>query len=373
MTVDKDKTGTSNRLDSLAVDTVIRIGLLALLVYWSLMVIGPFLTVALWSAILTVALYPLFDWMAGRLGSRRLAATLMTLLCLTIVIGPVMWLGFALISGVEVLVRGFDPPIVTIPRPLESVKSWPLIGEQVYQMWTRAATDTRAILFEVVPRLKPVGGKLLEIAGSVMFGLLEFVAAIVIAGFLYAPGPQLAHSLGTFLRRIFGDRSEEMLKLAAGTIRNVSRGVIGIALVQSFLAGAGFLAAGVPAAGFLTLIALVLGIIQIGPAILLLPIIVWSWTAMDLTKALIFTAYMVPVGLVDNVLRPIIMARGLSTPMPIILIGVVGGTIAFGISGLFLGPIVLSVAWALLSAWVESPDTAKDVAATGQTTFLDHR
>jgi predicted PurR-regulated permease PerM len=366
MTADEDKGIAAARLDSWAVDTVIRISLLALLAYWCLTVIGPFLTVALWSAILTVALYPLFSWMARILGSRQLAAAVMTLLSLMIVIGPVTWLGFGLIGGVEVAVKGFDSDILTVPLPPESVKGWPLIGERVFEAWSRAATDTRAILFEIVPKLRPLGGKLLEIAGSVVFGLLEFVASIIIAGFLYAPGPRLARSLETFLRRIFGGRSEEMLKLAGSTIRNVSRGVVGVALVQSFLAGAGFLVAGVPAAGFLTLVALVLGIIQIGPSILLLPIVIWSWTAMDPTKAAIFTLYMIPVGLVDNVLRPIVMARGLATPMPVILVGVVGGTIAFGISGLFLGPIVLSVAWALAAAWVETPDTDASASAPAE-------
>jgi predicted PurR-regulated permease PerM len=117
-----------------------------------------------------------------------------------------------------------------------------------------------------------------------------------------------------------------MLKLAGSTVRNVSRGVVGVALVQSFLAGLGFLATGVPAAGLLSFIALVLAIIQIGPAVLFIPIVVWSWTAMETADALIFTAYMVPVSLVDNVLRPLLMARGLTTPMPVILIGVIGGT-----------------------------------------------
>jgi predicted PurR-regulated permease PerM len=355
MNAEENKTAASTRLDAWAVDAVIRISLLALLVYWCLTVIGPFLTVALWSAILTVALYPLFDWMAYILGSRRLAATLITLLSLMIVVGPVTWLGFGLIGGVEVAVRGFDSDLWTIPLPPESVKGWPLIGGQVHQIWERLATDTKTILFEIMPRLKPLGGKLVEIAGTVVFGLLEFVASIIIAGFLYSPGVQLARLLEAFLRRIFGDRSEEMLKLAGSTIRNVSRGVVGIALVQSFLAGAGFLVAGVPGAGFLTLVALVLGIVQIGPSILLLPIVVWSWTTMQPTTAALFTAYMIPVGLVDNIFRPMVMARGLATPMPVILVGVIGGTIAFGISGLFLGPIVLSVAWALAAAWVESP------------------
>jgi predicted PurR-regulated permease PerM len=348
-----NETLPSHSIGSLTVDAAIRIGLLGLLLYWSLKVIGPFLTIALWSAILTVALYPLFDWLAARLGSRRLAATLTTLLCLVIVIGPVTWLGFGLIGSVDFVVRGFDSKIFSIPSPADSVRDWPLIGEQAYRLWTLAATDIKTILLEVLPRLKPLGSKLLDVSGTIVFGLLEFVAAIIISGFLYSPGPRLAGSLGAVLRRIFGQRSEEMLKLAGSTIRNVSRGVVGIALVQSFLAGLGFLAAGIPAAGFLSFIALVLAIIQIGPAILFIPIVVWSWTVMETSSALMFTAYMVPVGLVDNILRPLVMARGLTTPMPVIFIGVVGGTLAYGISGLFLGPIVLSVTWALLVAWVQ--------------------
>jgi predicted PurR-regulated permease PerM len=111
-------------------------------------------------------------------------------------------------------------------------------------------------------------------------------------------------------------RGDEMVQLAGATIRNVSRGVIGIALLQSLLVGIGLLGAGVPAAGFLTFLALLLGIVQIGPGILLAAIVIWSWTTMETMTALIFTAYRVPVGLVDNVLRPIVMARGLTTPMP---------------------------------------------------------
>ena len=341
---------------SVTVDVAIKIGLLGLLVYWSLKVIGPFLTVALWSVVLTVGLYPLFDWLTRRLRSRRLAATVITLLCLMIVVGPVAWLGLKLIDEVELVIGKLDSKLLSIPLPAETVKGWPLIGEQVYDLWTRVATDTKAILIEVAPRLKPLGGQLLEIAQSLVFGLLEFVASIVVAAFLYSPGPQLADSLRAFLRRTLSDRGEEIAELAGSTIRNVSRGVVGVALVQSFLVGLGFLVAGIPAAGFFTLLALVLAIIQIGPAVVLIPIVVWSWTTMETTSALLFTAYMVPVGLVDNVLRPLVMARGLTTPMPIILIGVIGGTIAFGISGLFLGPIVLSVAWVLLLAWVREGD-----------------
>ena len=342
------------------IDIAIRIGLLALIGYLSWKVIGPFLTVALWSAILAVALYPLFDWLVRQLGNRRLAATLITLLGLTIVVGPLTWLGFVLIGDVGYLVRTLDAGLLSIPLPAESVKSWPLIGERVHQLWSLAASNMKALLTELAPTLKPVGGKLLEITQGVVLGLLEFVAAIVIAGFLYTPGPRLVESIRIFLRRIIvSHRDEEIVQLAGSTIRNVSHGVVGVALVQSFLAGVGFLVAGIPAAGLLTFLVLLLGIVQVGPTLLIIPIVIWSWMTMEAKSALLFTAYMVPVNLVDNVLRPIVMARGLTTPMPVILIGVMGGLIAYGLAGIFVGPIILAVAWALIVAWVHEDNTVK--------------
>jgi AI-2E family transporter len=185
-----------------------------LLLYWSWQVVGPFVSIALWSAILTVALYPLFDWLARQLGSRRLAPALITLLSMLIVIGPVTWLGFGLIGTGRFVVRGVESETSFIPLPDESVKNWPLIGEQAYRLWTHAATDIKSVIVEAAPMLKPLGGGALNIAGTVVLGLLQFVAAIVVAGFLYSPGPQLARSLGAMLHRIFGSRSEDMLKLA---------------------------------------------------------------------------------------------------------------------------------------------------------------
>src|SRR5262249_31439294 len=202
-------------------------------------------------------------------------------------------------------------------------------------------------------------------AGSVGLGLLEFLVSILIAGFLFSPGPRLIDALAVLLRRVLSDRGEKMVQLAGATIRNVSRGVVGIALLQSILAGGGFLAAGLPAAGVFAFLTLLLGIVQIGPGVVLIPIAVWSWTALGTTSALVFTLYMVLITLIDNVLKPILMARGLATPMPVIIIGVIGGTIAYGIVGLFFGPIVLSVAWALVVAWAQQADLpgAKDRSA----------
>lgn len=354
MTRNEREGPSSSTRSGSTIDLAIRLGLLGLLGYWSFTMVAPFLTIALWSSILTVALYPLFDWLARHLG-RPLAATFTTLLCLMIVVGPITWLGFGLAGSIGTLVQQLDSGAVSIPLPGDSVKSWPLIGETVHRLWTLTATNVKAALVEVGPHLKPIAQKLIDIAGRVGLGLLEFLASIMVAGFLFAPGPRLVEVLVMFFRRVLSDRAEEMVRLAGATIRNVSRGVVGIALLQSFLAGVGFLAAGLPGAGIFAFLALLLGIVQIGPGVLLIPVAAWSWTAMEMSGALILTAYLVLVSLIDNVLRPILMARGLNVPMLVTMIGVIGGTISYGIVGLFFGPIVLSVAWTLMVAWAQEP------------------
>ncbi|MBX0316998.1 AI-2E family transporter, partial [Planomicrobium glaciei] len=138
------------------------------------------------------------------------------------------------------------------------------------------------------------------------------------------------------------EQSEHFLELAGATIRAVSRGVIGVAILQSLMAGIGFKLAGVPSAGLLAFVALLLSIVQIGPFLVLFPVVIWIWTAKDVTTALLLTAFLIAVGLLDNILKPLVMGRGLTTPTLVILIGVIGGTLAHGIIGLFVGPIILS-------------------------------
>lgn len=355
MTVSGDQDPVRTRLSATTVDLAIRLGFIALLGYFAFHVIAPFLRIGLWSSILAVALYPLFNWLAGRLNP-RLAAALVTLLCLMIVVGPVAWLSFGMIGGIRSLIGGLDPVHLAVPLPPASVKGWPIVGERLHELWGLATTNLMVALAEVAPMFKPVGGKLLDLAQSTVLAMFELLVAIAISGFLFSRGPQLVDALSAFLGRVLSHRGRDLVQLAGATIRNVSRGVVGIALLQALLGGAGFLAAGIPAAGVLAFVALLLGIVQIGPGILFIPIVIWSWTAMEATHALIFTAYMIPVGLIDNVLKPFLMGRGLNTPMPVIIVGVIGGTIAYGIVGLFFGPIILCVAWAVMLAWAQGDD-----------------
>jgi predicted PurR-regulated permease PerM len=340
---------------------VIRIVCLGLLGYWSLILIRPFLTIIVWSIIIAVALYPIFDWLSARLyGHRALAAVAITVFTFLVMLGPATWLALSLAETVRTLFARFGDGSLAIPAPSEAVKAWPLIGEKIYEIWQLASTNLRALVIEAAPHLKPLGTSLLNAAGSVGINLLKFIVALFIAGFLLIPGPSLIHAIKNVLGRVAAERGEEFVDLAGATIRNVSRGIIGIAILQALLAGIGLLFAGVPAAGLFSFLVLLLGLVQIGPSLILVPLIIWSWFAMDTTTAVLFTLYMVPVNLLDNILRPLV-AKGLSTPMPVILIGVVGGTLVHGMIGLFVGPIVLSIAWQLLMVWTRDEPKRIDV------------
>jgi predicted PurR-regulated permease PerM len=351
-----------DRFDTTSVDWAIKLGCLAILFYWSLLLIQPFLTIIFWSIILSVALYPIFDWMVSRLRLPPiLVAVLLTLLSLAVVLGPATWLGVSLIASIGSIVDQLNSGAISIPPPPESIKDWPLVGEAAFQFWNLASTNLRATFAELAADLKPLGTSLLSIAGiagSAGINTLQFLAAVAISGFLFVPGPSLVNSVKAVSERIATERGAEFVDLAGATIRNLARGVIGISVLQALLAGLGFIAAGVPAAGLFSFLVLVLGIVQVGASLVIVPLIVWGWLTMSTAAALLFTAYIVPVSLLDNFLRPFVLAHGLKTPMPVIFIGVIGGIIAHGVIGLFIGPIVLAIAWELLRAWTR-PDSDK--------------
>jgi predicted PurR-regulated permease PerM len=345
----------SEELNATIIGLGIRLAFLGVILYLSLSIVRPFLETMVWSIVLAVALYPAFDLVAKWLGGRRkLAAALITILLLLIVFGPVTWLVLDLVDVPRMIYARFDSGQPLIPPPVESVKNWPLIGEPIFQFWELASSNLSAALVKVAPQLKPVGGILLGAAGGVGIAILQFVASAIVAGFLFSPGPKLVESVAMFLHRHVSQRGNEFMQLAGATIRNVSQGVIGVSLLQALLAGLGLIVAGVPGASLIAFGVLVAGIIQIGPSVILVPVIIWSWMTMETWAALIFTAYIVPVNLIDNVLRPIIFTRGLKTPMLVIIVGVIGGTLSNGIIGLFVGPIVLAVAWDLMVAFMRN-------------------
>ena len=345
------RTGPQARDDVIRV--AIRLGLLALLVYWCFILVQPFIAILVWSIILAVALYPPYSWLVDRIGGRRrIAAAIVTILSFVVVAAPVIWLGAGVVEGAGDVVENLSSGTWSIPPPHESVRNWPLIGEYIHDLWSSAFANLKSVLRDIAPYITQYAGSILGTVGGVGVGILKFLAALVVAGFLFAPAPRLLEATRSFLIRLVPERGDEFISLAGMTIRSVSQGVIGISVVQSVLAGIGLKLVGIPSAGLLAFLILVSGVLQIGAAVFIIPAIIWVWMTNETATAVLFTAYMVPVGLLDNILKPIIMARGLKTPAVVILVGVIGGTLAHGIVGLFVGPVVLAVGWTLVAAWL---------------------
>jgi len=347
-----------------AIDLAIQFGCLSLLAYWAFVLVQPFLTIIVWSVVLAVVLYPIFDWMVGRLGIPAFVAVLLiTVFNLAVLLGPTTWLGLSLIDTVRSLADRLGSGDIAVPKPPERIKDWPFIGANAYELWLLASTNLRAAFQQILPDLAPLRSTLLDFAGGAGMGMFKFVVAVLISGFLLLPGPTLVDVARSASRRIAVRRGNEFIDLIGATIRNLARGVIGVSVLQSLLAGIGLMVAQVPGAGAFGFLVLLLGIIQIDAGVVLVPIILWSWTKMDTTPALIFSVYMVAVTLLNNFLRPFVMAHGLKTPVLVIFIGVLGGLLTHGVVGLFLGPIVLAIGWELVKTWALQPGGRGDERA----------
>jgi len=363
MTNSSEDSPTPRPGGSIILDNVIRLVFVGLLVVWSLMLVGPFITVGIWGVVLAVALYPVFAWLRARFGGRGTpAALLVTLVLLLVIIGPASLLSTALVENVQSVAERVASGTLQIPPPAESVRGWPLIGDQLFQIWSLTSSNIGEAAARLEPQLKALAKIFLSTAAGAGIGILQFLASVIIAGFLYVPAAHLVGGVRALAERIADRRGNLFVDLAANTIRNVARGVIGISLLQALLIGIGLLVVGAPGAGLLTFLALILGIVQIGPGIVVLLAVVWAWMTQDTIVAVLFTAYIVPAALVDNVLKPIILSRGLTTPMLVIFVGVIGGTLLHGLIGLFIGPIVLAVAYEVLVVWV----TGEEPTATGK-------
>ncbi len=339
------------------VTNVVRFGIVGLFAYWSLKLVAPFLVIVIWAAILAVALYPAYRALTVALGgSKRLAAIMLTALNIAIILGPLAALSLGFLEASERLARDLEAGTLHLPTPPASLREWPVFGEELHRAWSLATTNLTDTIDRFQPTLIKAGGAVLGKIASIGMGLLAFMASVIVSGFLLVPGPRLAENTDRFAYRIAGDRGVGFIRLATSTIRNVASGVIGVALLQTLLAGMVLYAFQVPATAILTFVILILCIIQLGPGLVLLPVVIWGWLSMPAGTALVLTLLLVPIAVIDNILKPILVSRGLSTPMLVILTGVIGGTIAYGLIGLFLGPIVLSVFYDLLVAWVRQAD-----------------
>ena len=343
-------------------DALIRAGLIVVLVLFCFEIFSPFRDLMLWSVILAITLYPLQQRLRGPLGHKDgRIATVIVLVAIIILMVPIYLLGTSIADSVEGAMSVVKEEGVRIPAPAESVAQWPLIGDKVYALWQQAATDLPGLTAKYIPQIKGFSLGLLGKLAGVGMGFLTFIFSLIIAGIFMAYGEAGSRASVQIASRISGpDRGPSIAALCTATIRAVALGVVGIAFIQMLLVGLGFVLKGVPGAGLLALAVLLLGIMQLPATLITVPVIAYVFaTEGPSTVTIVFAIFVFVAGLVDNVLKPLLLGRGVDVPMPVVLIGALGGMVTSGIIGLFIGPVILAVGYQLFWQWVQdSPPAA---------------
>jgi predicted PurR-regulated permease PerM len=234
------------------------------------------------------------------------------------------------------------------------VKTWPLIGKEVFSFWAMASTNLESAIARLGPAVMDVGGWLLGVAGQVGIAVLLFLGSVIIAGVFLAYSQKSSLGANRLATRLAGDQGGEYIRAAESTIRSVAVGVLGIAFIQAMLAGIGMLVAGIPGAGVWAFIILILSITQIGGLPVLLPAAIYMFATADTVPAVLFAVWAGIVGIIDNVLRPLLLGRGAHSPLLIILFGSIGGLVVAGVVGLFVGAVILTVGYKLFLVWLEA-------------------
>jgi predicted PurR-regulated permease PerM len=350
-TIEKSTTGK-------IVDAVLPLFLLSLLIALCIQLLFPFVGLLVWTIILAICFKPLHERLMVKRGlsSRRSAVIIGAGLC-ALVLVPTAIAAFNAASSIPELVATVQSCDRQVPPPPDRLKDIPVVGERAHATWMQASTDMPAFAKKYGAQIAGFTKSLLGMAAGLFVAVLALVLAIIFAAICLAYAVPLRAYIARVFARITGDRQsgEHYMDIIAATVRSVANGVIGVAFVQALLVGIGFFAIGIPGAGLLSLIAMALGVVQVPVIIVVLPAILYAFAVESTTVAIIFTVWSIIAGLSDAVLKPIMIGHGLEVPMPIILLGVIGGVMAFGLVGLFIGAVVLAVGYVLFSEWVGAP------------------
>ncbi len=331
---------------------VLFIGVLIAASFWILL---PFLTSIIWAALIVIATWPVLESLETRIVKKRgIAVAIMTLVILLIVLVPVTLAVVTIVGNAENIATRIRSLVsINLPSPPQWLEHIPLRGEKLAAQWREYAAlspDERTSL--VTPYARPVMQWFVAKAGSIGMTMLQFLLTTIIASILYAKGEVVRSGVLRFARRLAGQQGEEVTLLAGKAVRGVALGVVLTALIQTALGGIGLFITGVPAATLLTAVMFMLCLAQIGPALVLVPAIIWLYWQGSALWGTILVVFTVLALTIDNVVRPILIKKGADLPLLLIFAGVIGGLIAFGVIGLFIGPVMLAVTYTLLKAWV---------------------
>ena len=353
-----DTDDQSNKYVNITIDLILKVGALFLVVFLCFKILKPFLGMLLWGLIIAIILFPVYFRLRGWLGKRnKLSSIILTIVALSILTLPSIWLVNQLVEGIKLLAGNFQTGDLHITPPSESVADWPVIGNWLYDHWLELSENTGESLRGFMPQILAWGEKTLGTLANTGLGILQFAASIIVAGIFLIFSEKGAESGRGIFQKVVGDRGEEFLDISLKTIRNVATGVLGVAVIQTTLMGVGFILAGVPLAAVWIVVILVMTIAQLPVLIFNIPLFIYLFAFMDPLPAVLWSLYFLVMGMLDNILKPLLMGKGASVPMLVIFLGALGGFMAFGFIGLFLGAIVLSLAYKLYLTWV-TPEAA---------------
>ena len=337
----------------LPIDALIRLLLLGGLGLACAVILQPFAEILLWAGLLAVILKPLQLWLQRCLRLNRWSsAGLIVLAGLAVLLGPVGGLPAALFSNISELLELVRQGKEAIPEPPPLLLQIPMLGPAIKPLWHSLIGDLHGLARTHADTLTELGTHLVETTLAQGLGFLKLLVSLVVAALMLVHSDVLLLRLRRLLQRLAPEHAATVQQITATTVRNVSRGVVGVACLQALLIGLGLMAAGIPWSGLLTLLALILCLMQIGPLPVVLVALVMAWSQLQPLLALLLTLWLIAATLLEHLLKPVLMARGLPVPMLVILIGVLGGTLKGGLAGLFLGPVLLSLGYHFVRLWV---------------------
>lgn len=337
------------------VEIGLRLVLIVILASAALTIMRPFIGLLAWGGIIAIALFPLCTMLSERTGGRlSRAAWIIAGTLVLVLIVPTILVSISGIDAGQEIAEKWQDGNLEVPAPTERVKTWPLIGERVYDAWSQASVNLEAFAKKFEPQIRELGKRSLGAIASVGALILKFTFSILIAGAFMANAPRIEPFFLGLSRRLASDDGERLITLSVATIRSVAQGILGIAMIQALASAVGLMIMGIPLAGLWAVLVLFLAIVQLPPLLILGPIAAYSFSAYDTVPAVIFTIYLLIVSVSDAFLKPLLLGRGVDVPMLIILLGAIGGMIAAGVIGLFVGAVVLALIYKLFMVWLES-------------------
>jgi len=334
-------------------ETILQLFFIFLIVGFCLKLLLPFFMPILWAVILSVVFFPLFNSLQKILKGRKgLASIIITILIIAVMVVPLIYFLKAATGNFLELKDSFEAGTLKVSPPGPSIKEWPVIGKPLYEFLLAMSTDLEQGVVKYQDQIKELTTKIMGSILSSGAAFLQFILSIIIAGILLV-SPSSKALFVKFLKKIAGNDAEEIMTISVSTIYQVVKGILGVAVIQTIIQAIGLFWADIPYAGILTLICLIFSILQIGPIIINIGVIIYLFSTGDSGYAIFWTIFFIISGLSDNVLKPLLLGKGALVPMLVIFLGVIGGFIMSGFIGLFVGPIVFSIGYKLFIAWLD--------------------